>query len=196
MNKIKTLIAFEGHDGVGKTTLMNLLKLELQKKGYVVKYFYSLPDKFNDMRKRIDLFNDLELSFWFYTIGDLMAVNNALEDNCEILLFDRYIYSTLVSHIARGLKINDEKILNFFPIPDMTFYINVDRNELCRRVFLRNDIESNDLEIVQNGKLLDVAEKLYGQYSMIYIDNNGNIEKAYSEILLHIEEYLLRNRSG
>lgn len=196
MNEIKTLIAFEGHDGVGKTTLINLLKLELQKKGYAAKYFYSLPDKFNDMRKHIDSFNDLELSFWFYAIGDLMAVSNALGDDCEILLFDRYIYSTLVSHIARGLKVNDEKVLSFFPIPDMTFYINVDRNELCRRVFLRNDTESNDLEIVQNSKLLDVAEDLYGKYSMIYIDNNGNIAEAYSEILLHIEEYLLRNRSG
>jgi thymidylate kinase len=198
MNNNKILIVFEGFDGAGKTTLMGLLKSHLIELGYSAEYFYSIAPQFSISRNMIKSFNNLELSFWFYTVAGLITINDALNSNFEILLFDRYIYTTIISHSIQGLTVNEDKVLSLFPTPDFTFYIEADRENLKKRVLarmLQEKSDSDDLQFINNKKLLDAANEKYRKYKMIHINNDLSPSNSLAHILnilfLHLD-----NRKG
>ena len=189
----KIFIVFEGHDGVGKTTLAEMLKVYLEEIGYSAGIFYSVPDRYKDFRKQIEDLDDLEMSFWFYILFGLLSVGEAMKSEYDILVFDRYVYSTIVSHSLRGFAVQKDKMVELFPKPSLTFYINAKRETMIDRVTARESSESErkkDLAILSRQKLLIDAGEEYKSFSIIPIDNDGDISVAFADIARIVQEIL------
>ena len=111
------LIVFEGHDGSGKTTLINKIAPILKKKGFNVKeiYFSSLLRKKTTLHRTFSLIAKLILS-WFYILTG------------KIVLTDRYIYLTF-----RKIKLLNRLIIALFPKPKIVFILKATPEVLLKR---------------------------------------------------------------
>lgn len=116
------IIAIEGVDGVGKTTLCELLNDKLQKSNTTVaKTPFS---DYNNLTSLAKLESDFG-SFCSFLISDI-AVKNQLS-NYEWIILDRYILSTLIYHDKQIglLKDSIHNILNYSGLlrPTVTIFL-------------------------------------------------------------------------
>lgn len=65
-SKFPSLVAIEGVDGVGKTTLAKRFEQEF---GY--KYMYPVPAPLKSIRKRIEKLSNIEVRFWYYLASNV-----------------------------------------------------------------------------------------------------------------------------
>ncbi len=137
------LIVFEGIDGSGKTTLSRLLLSYLQEKKLEVVWLREPGNskwgreirELANVRENIPIEKELE-----YFIKDRKwnvekNILPALKEN-KIVILDRYYFSTACYQGARGLDIEEiiERNLEFAPVPDMTFIIDVDVDTALKRI--------------------------------------------------------------
>ncbi|MBC1744153.1 hypothetical protein HCA06_13965 [Listeria welshimeri] len=134
-------IIFEGLDGVGKTTQIDLIKETLRKqtkkKIHVFKWssnymknIYSILDKKNIWNK--DLVTGL-------IAGDFLSKYHNLQyKSAEIVLFDRYIYTALIRDISKGFS--KEVISCLYEgvkTPDLVIFFKLDSNLIYERLIKR-----------------------------------------------------------
>ena len=140
-------ITFEGADGCGKTTQMQLLAEYLQKKGYDVVLTREpgargLGEKIREILLSYDgEVSDRCESFLF--LADRaqnidIIVNPAVNDG-KIVLCDRHIDSTVAYQgYGRGLDIERINMLNSIAtdnrLPDLTFVFDIDTETAMKRV--------------------------------------------------------------
>jgi dTMP kinase len=127
------LIAFEGIDGAGKTTQVQLLAEELRAVGETVTVSKEPTDgpwgqKIRDSAKngRLPLQEELEA----FTEDRKQHVENLIRPSLEeghIVILDRYFYSTIAYQGSRGADILevDQEMREIAPVPDMVFLIDV-----------------------------------------------------------------------
>lgn len=184
----KMIIAFEGHDGVGKSTIVVAISKLFAKKGLRVATVSNTENGFLEIRKHVDEKNDLEQSFRFYLMCNLlaMAVADSLLSEHDLILMDRSIYSTFVSHTALGyqIPIDPFAVCN---IPDICFWIQVDEKIRQHRILKeKNKISPHDLESL-NDSLIGYANNLYSKFDLIPVDNSKELEHSVQ----FIEKYLI-----
>jgi dTMP kinase len=197
------LFVFEGADGVGKTSIIELLHLELKRQGYNVKkigfpgystgtlgnliyQIHERPNKFNLKSINPCSLQLLHVAAHIDTIQ--MEIIPALESH-KIILLDRYWWSTFIYGKYSGV---DETILNrMIEIEKHYWSTNLpDALFLIKRVSkpLKKGIDINHWGKLQEAyDTLSVNEK--GKYSIIEIDNEISIEISRDIIL---EEILKR----
>ena len=140
-------ITFEGADGCGKTTQLNLLKNYLEHKGYEVLVTREpgakgLGEKFREILLNYDgEVSDRCESFLF--LADRAQnvdkiINPALEQG-KIVLCDRHTDSTVAYQgYGRGLDLDRIKMLNDIAVsgtyPDLTYVFDVDIETSMKRV--------------------------------------------------------------
>jgi thymidylate kinase len=122
------LLAVEGPDGVGKSTLLQHLFLELRERGYSVKPFRFPPDERpREVEELYEVFtrsgdpmeSQLAIVKIFNAYGPRILA--ALREN-DIVLIDRYMMSVLVTCRALGLDLRliNEALRSAFIPPDLT----------------------------------------------------------------------------
>lgn len=193
-------ITFEGADGCGKTTQMNLLKDYLIKNGYDVVLTREPGAKGLGEKIREILLNydgdvaDRCESFLF--LADRAQnietiVNPALEQG-KIVLCDRHTDSTVAYQgYGRGLDIDEINMLNNIATnwkkPDLTFVFDVDIETSMKRVGSEKDrMESAGKEFfnrVRKG-YLELAQKEPQRIKVI--DSTHSIEEVFKDVLNHI----------
>lgn len=169
-------IVFEGLDGCGKTTQLELLKYNLEKNGYKnIKTFREpgsteLSEKIRDILLNFNL-TDIQRMFLFLTARNSLVkekIEPAVEKN-EIVLCDRYTSSTLayqgygknVTDIGVIHRLNNLACENIHP--DLTIFLDVPVEECMRRQKNHDKMENS---------VMHVYEKIYNGYKQLSKNNN------------------------
>lgn len=199
--KIKKFISFEGIDGAGKTTQINILKKKLEDNNKKVMVLREPGGtKITEMIRDIilnstnNISKNSEMLLFLAARAELVnkVIKPALKDNYFVIC-DRYIDSTL-AYQGYGRKINLKIIndLNNFVtsniLPACTFYLDIKPQIMnLRRLGNKNDrMEQSGTEFfedVRNGYLiLDKNED-----RLIKIDANQDIDFISKIILDHLQ---------
>ena len=182
-------IAVEGLDGSGKTTICNALA-----KTEKVKLLHtSIPKLLPDIRR---IMNDnlkkyVPFRFMYYLCAQQMPqehISNYLKEGNDVI-FDRYIYSTLATHLALDKLYNNNKnseqikILFYeaeknFMTPDLVIFLNIDRVMRLKRIEGRQNSNDDtnetlmDLYLVEFNKILTILKE---KGKMVAEVNNSDI---------------------
>ncbi len=126
------LIAIEGIDGAGKTTIVKFLEEELKKLGYDVVVFKEPTNsefgkKIREILRTREIKPEEELEL-FIRDRDYDVKNNVIPalKSGKIVLMDRYYYSTIAYQGALGIDVDYIYKLNErFPKPDLIVILDV-----------------------------------------------------------------------
>ena len=194
-------ITFEGVDGCGKTTQMDLLAKYLQTQGYEVVITREPGAKgLGEKIREILLHYDGEVSSKaesFLFLADRAQhidkiVNPAIE-NGKIVLCDRHTDSTIAYQgYGRGVNIDKLRMLNNLATgdrkPDITFVFDIDIETSMSRVGQEKDrMESSGVEFFNNVRkgFLDIAKQEPERVKVISSDKS--IDEIHREVLEYIQ---------
>ena len=192
-------ITFEGIDGCGKTTQVELLKSHFEAKGYeVISIREPGSTKISEQIREILLDSkNTELSSESETLLFASAraqivkevIIPSINEN-KIVLCDRFIDSTIAYQgYGRGMDLQNLDIINAFAIqnnyPDFTFFIDVSVEESKKRLNSSNldRMESTGDEFfnnVRNG-YLELTKKYPKRIYLI--DGTLTIDEIHSKII-------------
>lgn len=172
------LIVFEGIDGVGKTTISKELNCVLLKSGIAsVRYedYEKKNEGFNLIKSFVIEHASIDSSLFFYVASAIyksQIVSSLLQN--QWVICDRYVYSTLAYHKARGANLNLLPLLNQLPIilPDFYFMLRVDEKVRKKRAIEKQDKELIDFQSKTRGSFFDQVEKCFIKYKPIILDNS------------------------
>jgi dTMP kinase len=185
------LIVFDGIDGTGKTTQAKRLLGTLKKKDFDAVYFREPSDSQwgREIKRKAALAGSLsseeELDLFQKDRKENVARNlkPALKQN-QIVLLDRYYYSTIAYQGARGInpsmiqKMNEE----FAVKPDLVFILDIPPREGLKRI--EKDRREKDLLFEQEDYLEKVREifKSFKDRNIFHINAFRSEEDIYREI--------------
>ena len=146
------LITFEGIDGSGKSTQIQLLEAEFEKLGISFKTFREpggtkLSEKIRTIlldKENIELYSNAESLLFAAARAQLTAeqIKPALKKG-ECVICDRFTDSTIAYQgYGRGLNINNLELMNTIAteglIPDITFILDIDPQKATERLHTVN----------------------------------------------------------
>ena len=192
------IISFEGIEGVGKTTQINLLKEYLENKGFTVQVLRepgstNTGEKIRDilLNSDDDISNETELLLMFAARSELICqkINNT---SCDFLLLDRF-FDASIAYQGYGRKLSIEfikSLISFIdcPIPDKSILLDISVNDGFSRKSndIKDRIESagnNFFNNVRDG-YLKIAEESPDRFLVIDASNEINI--IHKEIINYI----------
>ena len=175
------IISFEGIEGVGKSTQINLLQNYLEKQDYTVDVLRE-PGSTNSaeqireilLNKENDISKETELLLMFAARSDL--INKRIQNNdSDFVLFDRY-YDASIAYQGYGRGIPLEFIENLImlikcPKPDVSFLfdLSVEDSFSRKKLDVKDRIESSGnsfFERVKNG-YLEIAKNQNERFHII-----------------------------
>jgi len=190
-------ISFEGIDGSGKSTQIQLLKKYFQQNNKEVIVLREpggtvLSELIRDLllNKNLEITPQSELLLFNAARNDLLSkvIIPALKEG-KIVLCDRFFDSTLAyQSYGRGIDIEKVNYINDFSTysisPDLTFYLKIDLETSAKRnIDKRKDrIEKagdDFFDRVKNG--FDELSKKYNRIKTV--DANGTIDETHKLIL-------------
>lgn len=196
------LIVFEGIDGSGKSTQIQILRNILDDKGLDVVVFRE-PSKgpWGQKIKEKAAFPDSlspeeELELFVNDRKDNVQKNlrPALAKN-KIVLLDRYYFSTMAYQGAKGLDVEKIRLMNekFAIRPDLVFILDVDAGRALHRI---QDRKNKDLLFERLDYLVEVRKifKSFLGENIFHIDSD-NIpdeisDQVASVVLKYIDKFL------
>ena len=194
------IISFEGIEGVGKSTQINLLKDYLESKGLTVIVLREPGSTITGesirsilLDSKENLSEESELLLMFAARAQLIS-EKVLNNNVDVILFDRFYDASIAYQgFGRGLSINFIKHLIDFtkcPTPDLTFLLDISVQDGFERKIadIKDRIESSGDEFfnkVRNG-YLEIANDQPGRIKII--DAMDSIESIYEKIIEHVNQ--------
>ena len=192
------IISFEGIEGVGKSTQIELLKNFLEKNSKSVEVFREPGSTLSGEKIRDILLDDqyelsskTELLLMFSARSELVnkKINNSTAD---YLLLDRFFDASLAYQgYGRNLSIElINKLVDFIdcPLPDLSFLIDISVEEgFARKINDKIDrIESSGNDFfnkVRNG-YLEIAKKNEDRF--IIINGSKTVDEIHNNIIQNI----------
>jgi len=190
------LVQVEGTDGVGKTTVVNLLREELDKENVKVRVLV-FPSRETRIGSIIDeMLKKRKFEWNEAVIFQLLQTANRLEFYKEIerwrekkdgvLILDRYVLSGLVYGKLDGVPYNSLMTLQLLlPPPQLNIVLTANRESLERRLK-----EKTRLEIYER---IEKILKIQKEYIEVSKDYEKNVEQKFS---LSIQTVFLDNSDG
>jgi dTMP kinase len=204
-------ITFEGTEGSGKTTIIDNIEKELQRKGYkVLRTREPGGSKISEQIRNIILNventeMDIMTEALLYAASRRQHVNEVIKPHLEngyIILCDRYLDSSLAYQgYARGLGIKKIYELNQYATeglqPDITFYIDVKPIIGMNRIAKNNRHQDRlDLEKISFHDLVyrgyEEVIKLFPDRIKI-IPGVGEIKDVCDRVRLELNSFLEKN---
>ncbi len=200
---INRFISFEGIDGAGKTTQIELLKKRLEKNNYKVKVFrepggMDISESLRRiiLNKSFDISSNTEMLLFLAARSELVTkvIYPALEKGYYVIC-DRYIDST-VAYQGFGRKI-DIKIINDLNkfvtlglLPTVTFYLDIP----VKTMILRKNKENNDRMENSGLKFFERVRSGYFDLELknnrfVKIDASQNIKKIETQIWSSLNDF-------
>ena len=173
------IISFEGIEGVGKSTQINLLKDYLESKYYLIEIYRepgstSVGEKIRDilLDSNNDLSNETELLLMFAARSELIdkKINTS---QCDYLLLDRF-YDASMAYQGYGRKLSKDFITSLTsfincPIPDLSFLLDISVKEGFQR-------KNNDVKDRIESSSNDFFNKVRKGYKTIAKANKNRFE--------------------
>jgi dTMP kinase len=194
-------ITFEGIDGAGKTTQINLLKSYLESKNKEVLSIrepggLSFSEKIRAilLDTKTEINSTTELFLFEAARSELTEkiILPALKEN-KIVICDRFYDSTSAYQgFGRGLNLDDISYLNKVAtqnlVPDLTFYLDIPISQSLNRNIdkVKDRMESNTLDFITNVKLgFDTLSENYPT-RIKRIKADESIDQVHQNIIKHI----------
>lgn len=203
-NKKGILIAFEGVDGAGKTTQVNLLKNALTEAGEEVVVSKEPTDGVwgQKIRKsassgRLPLEEELEA----FVEDRKEHIKKVIEPNLKkgkIVILDRYFYSTVSYQGSRGADFNEveAQMKSFAPIPDMVFLLDINPEISLKRISEQRNEIPNQFEKLETlnsvRKVFNTIEK--DDEEIWKLDGTKTIEIIHSDIIHLLLENVFKEK--
>lgn len=188
-------IVFEGIDGCGKSTQMNILAkylFELNKYNNVV--MTREPYKQREIRKILrqdeDPYSQKEKLTELYINDRKEHINDLIKPSLErniVVISDRYKYSTICYQAAQGQDINKLiKMHENMPLPDFVFVIDLPAEIAAERMKkeTRNEQKfEKDISFLEKvrQKYLKMKE-IFPDEKIIIINGENSVEQIFEEI--------------
>lgn len=195
------LIVFEGLDGAGKTTQLGLLDDYLCGRGYEVVCLYEPTDglwgqKLRRLMRegRGDVTPETELQ-WFLNDRQQhveQRIRPALERG-QIVLMDRYFFSTMAYQGALGHDPRDIQVLNeaFAPLPDLLLLLDLPTDVGWRRLTQRGAPSHFERQ-----EYLEKVAEIFNAMDFPYLQrirSDRELEAVQSEIRRQVQALLARH---
>jgi dTMP kinase len=190
------LLAVEGIDGAGKTTQVRLLAAALRRHGASVITSKEPTDgpwgrkiRESAASGRLSLREELE-AFVNDRIEHVRALIRPALNAGEIVILDRYFYSTIAYQGSRGANIVDLKasMEQIAPIPDVTFLLDVAPEEGIRRISESRNERPNEFEKLET--LTRVREKFHAisEPRIVRIDGGLPVDDVHEAIIAELTQ--------
>lgn len=187
------LIAFEGVDGAGKTTQVQLLANALSEAGEEVVVSKEPTDgiwgqkiRLSASMGRLPLDEELEA----FVEDRKEHIKNLIEPNLKegkIVILDRYFYSTVSYQGSRGADFHkvEAQMKSFAPIPDMVFLLDIDPKISLKRISeQRNEIPNQFEKLDTLNSVRKVFNAIEKDDDEIWkIDGTKTIDTIHSDIV-------------
>ena len=198
------LITFEGIDGSGKSTQIQLLETEFEKLGISYKTFREpggtkLSEKIRTIlldKENIELYSNAESLLFAAARAQLTAeqIKPAITKG-EFVICDRFTDSTIAYQgYGRGLNINNLELINTIAtdglIPDITFILDIDPQKATERL---KTVNPDRMELAG----IDFFKKIRQGYCQIREQNQSrciviNGEKPQKDISKEIHHIIMK----
>ena len=200
-------ISFEGIDGSGKSTQINLFKKKLETMSYKVHYFREPGATFlGEKLREVILESNSPMSSlseaFIFLASRIQNINEnilpLMKENKSIVLMDRFIDSTL-AYQCYGGSLSLESLLKLhtleplFYTPDLTYWLDIDFEKSLKRRSKRDE-EEDYFEKRKDQFMIDVSDG-YHQISNLFperikrIQAEQNIDSVAEEIELSWKNY-------
>lgn len=163
------MIALEGCNGSGKTTICKMLTSH-----YGLPYMAGVPlcmHVNHELREKMFSSSHFESAFLYYLSGVLIQKEFIRDINSKFVIIDRSILSTLAYHYSIGKKARLDHIINFLllledkPIfPDLTIWIDAPFEISKSRIGMRNSNDVTDIQMSDSA----ISKKESEFYYMIH----------------------------
>ena len=197
------LIVFEGLDGSGKTTQINLLE-EWFKRNKKLVHSTRQPTDFYRNDKRVKDYLEDGIIPNMYSIALLAAADRTYQNEVEIkptlskginIISDRYLYSSLAFFKARGIAYEEISRLNKnIEKPDVVIFLDVKPKKALERIKIRDGEnikfeEKNDNTFIQvRNNFLEVLPK----EKTLIVDSTKDVKLIHELIIKYIEKVEVR----
>ena len=187
------LIAIEGIDGVGKTTIGKALsqKLDFEFLEKALQKVWNLPlDKYVSMREALKTTNNKDVMSFFFGLNNLLC---GIEGFSKNVIADRYI---LTNYFWYGTENNEciyDAILSVSEKPTLTVILTATTETLRKRIIAKEnkDKVEKELEKIKNNDEFAPKTRAFLErkgLDYIIIDNNtAKIEDVVSLIINELE---------
>lgn len=188
------IISFEGLDGSGKTTQLQIFKKYLQDRGY--KVLSSFEPGSTDLGKRLrelilenNYLNPVSI-FYLFLSDRYEHISKIIEPNYhsyDFILIDRYIDST-IAYQQYGMQIDkfiiqSVKSIDKRYIPKLTFFLDISLIRQRIRMEGKDRFESKDTEFYRRVREGYKAIWSGDKKRVIRIDANSKIDKVSIDIV-------------
>ncbi|RLG75370.1 MAG: dTMP kinase [Thermoprotei archaeon] len=190
------LIAIEGIDGAGKTTIAKMLVEGLRKMGIKAVYTYEPYDtpvaklleqllgKISPTAEALMLAADRVIHVDTVILPSLKR--------CDVVITDRYFYSSMAYQGARGVDIEWIREINrFAPIPDIGIYLDIDVETALERL-RRKGLSKRWRYYEENIAILYKAREIY-----LGLASRGELmlfdaERPLKEVFTEVKNYVIK----
>ena len=196
------IISFEGIEGVGKSTQINMLNDHLKARGLKAEILREpgstvTGEKIRDilLNSSDELADEAELLLMFASRAQLMK-EKVLDSNLDFILFDRF-YDASIAYQGYGRNISLDFISSLVsfvncPAPDITFLLDISVDDgFSRKVDdVKDRIESSGLDFFNNVRVgyLKVAKSNPERVKVL--DASKTIEDVHVEIIEYVNKIL------
>lgn len=195
------LFTFCGLDGCGKTTMLTMLKEELEQKHKVF-----LTKQPTDSVRQSDIFRTYmdspDHDAYDYRSLSLLAASDRLQHvnkviepqmaNGNVVISDRYFYSCLANLHARGF-VQDKWIYEISESvvkPDVAFFFDVPVETAVARVRSREDEKDRYIDMELQHNLRDAYIAICKANNGVLISTEMTIEESYTIVKKEVERML------
>ena len=194
-------IVFEGLDGCGKTTQVELLEKKLKENGYKNIKLTREPGstKVSEEIRNILLYNkltDIQRLFLFLASRNIVTNEQIIPSikNGDIVICDRYAPSTL-AYQGYGKRVADIELVHKMNNlaceqihPDLVIFIDVPVEECMKRMDIEDEMEKSAIPVYE--KIYNGYKQLSKNSNWITIDGTQNIEEISDKIFNIIKSRL------
>jgi len=198
-------VVFEGIDGTGKSTQINLLQEKLRRLGYSVISTYEPTDgpygrKIRELfinRSTVSHEEELEL-FMADRRQHVEEVIRPALDKGQVVLSDRYYLSTVAYQGANGLDPDEILARNkaFAPVPDLALILELEPALGIHRIQNHRQEHPNTFEEESSlNRVAAIFKSLKEEY-IRRIDASSSVEAVHQQVMQEVEKVLSQKKQA